>query len=242
MTQVLNSAVYTGIVRHRRFTPVHHSFVYPIYMLALDLDELSLLEANTRWFGVNRWAPLRFRRSDYFGAADQDLKSCVLERIAALGGPTDLDRVVIVCQVRCFGFYFSPVNFYFGYKQNQAVVMLAEVNNTPWGEQHTYLVDLLSPKRTDKVFHVSPFMDLDMSYHWDVEAPAEALSIHIENWREEKLFDATLKLKHQVFERSTLISTLKQWPLMTASIVRGIYWQALQLFRKSVPFISHPGR
>ena len=74
----------------------------------------------------------------------------------------------MLAQARCFGLYFSPVNFYFCYDDNiknndaeenketgQAAYMLAEVSNTPWNERHYYLVDLKAIKDTQKAFHVS---------------------------------------------------------------------------------------
>jgi len=89
---------------------------------------------------------------------------------------------------------------------------------------------------------VSPFMDLNMNYRWAIEPPADKLRIHIENWRDEKLFDATLTLQRREFSAQQLRRTLIQWPAMSFSIVKGIYWQALRLFLKAIPFQPHPGR
>ena len=40
----MNSVLYSGHVRHRRFTPVDHQFSYRIFMPLIDLDELPLLK------------------------------------------------------------------------------------------------------------------------------------------------------------------------------------------------------
>jgi len=63
----MNSAIYEGTVRHRRFSPITHAFRYRVAMLYLDLDELPrALDAGPLW-SARRAAPGRFRRADYLG-------------------------------------------------------------------------------------------------------------------------------------------------------------------------------
>ncbi len=240
-----NSAIYQGQVRHRRFaTEAHqaHHFSYGLYMLALDLDELERVAANSRLFAVERFAPLSFCRRDYFGDPKVLLKEAVLQEVARLGGEAaSLNRVVMLGQVRCFGIYFSPINVFFCYQGEQARFALMEVHNTPWNQRHCYLVDLEKQHPTDKAFHVSPFMDMDMKYHWRITPPTLGRSkvlVHIENRDPELLFDATLSLRRHDFDRTVLKTALLQWPWMTLTIVRGIYWQALRLFLKRIPYHS----
>ena len=59
--------LFSGIVRHRRFSPTLHEFEYPIRMFLLKTDELPKLldrhwQLGTEWY---RWA--RFKRADYLG-------------------------------------------------------------------------------------------------------------------------------------------------------------------------------
>ena len=82
-----------------------------------------------------------------------------------------------------------------------------------------------------------------MLFRSRIRSPGEHTLIHIESHPdsgEAKLFDATLTLARQPFERDTLMRLLLRWPWMTMKVLLGIYWQALRLFIKRTPIFSHP--
>ena len=60
---------------------------------------------------------------------------------------------------------------------------------------------------------------------------------HLEN---EKIFDATLSLKRRKITSNNLAAVLLNYPLVTVKIIIAIYYQALRLLMKKVPFYPHP--
>ena len=242
----LTSAVYIGDVKHRRFAVKSHQFKYPIYMMWIDLMAPESLDSVHPWLGTNGFKALKFCQQDYLAYAEQPQQSIsqrAFARIAKLGVSEPFTQVYMLGQLRCLGVYFSPVNFYF--YQTAAgdfTHMVAEVSNTPWNERHYYLVPLEKKVNFKKVFSVSPFMDLDMNYHWHVRIKKDNTMIHIENKKDDQLlFDATLRLERHTLTKATISHLLKRFPAMTWSIFKGIYVHAFKLFCKRVPFIGHSG-
>lgn len=223
-------------------------------MLAIDIDEIDKTLSPSWLLGFSWYNPIRIVSNDYVKKSHNDdpdlLKQRIKNKVLGLGGDWQGNKIMMLVQARCLGVYFSPANFYFCYnKENECQYMLAEVSNTPWHERHYYLVDLqLGDKSlvTEKNFHVSPFMNLDMNYHWTIRSPQEHhdnLLIHIENHinnePNNKLFDATLQLKKQTLTAKNLWHVWLSLPAMTIKICAGIYYQALKLFIKKVPFVPY---
>ncbi|MFT4993391.1 MAG: DUF1365 family protein [Paraglaciecola sp.] len=239
----MQSAVYQGLVLHKRYHPKPHKFNYRIFLLWLDLDELDEIDNTVKGFSSRHWAPLRFKRSDYLGDPDQSLKQSVLDRMSQLATKPLSGKVFFLGQVRTFGLYFSPVNFFYLQDASGAYThLLAEVSNTPWNQRHYYLVDLAEQQDCQKAFHVSPFNPMDMTYKWHIAQPGEQLRLSLSCHKEIKHFTASLNLTRQELNSNQLVNVVLSIPSMAIKTLWGIYWQAIKLFFKRMPIYPHPSQ
>ena len=150
-------------------------------MLYLDLAELDAVFARRWLWSTRRPALAWLRRADHLG----DPRAAARRRGArSRRGRAPAARpagpIRMLTHLRYFGHCFNPVSFYYCFDAAGARVesIVAEVNNTPWGERHCYV--LPTPQQLDagkhralsqfdKAFHVSPFMPMELAYDWGFE-------------------------------------------------------------------------
>jgi DUF1365 family protein len=220
-------------------------------MMYLDLDELPTLFRN-RWFwSVSRPALARFHRGDHVGDLEEPLSESIRSLVSRETGKRPEGPIRLLTNLAYFGYCFNPVSFYYCFNKDGETVaaIVAEVNNTPWGDRDTYVqvCDDSSKRswrfRPAKKMHVSPFMPMEIDYHWALSRPGDHLSVYMSNTKEgERIFNASMSLQRRPINGASLAGVLLRFPLMTAKIIFAIHWEALRLWIKGVPFISHPGK
>jgi DUF1365 family protein len=231
-----------------------NQFTYKVFMLYLDLDELDTV-FNKFWLWSTRRANFAwFKREDHLGDKSQPLAESVRGLVYERTGKRPEGPIRLLTNLRYFFYKSNPVSFYYCYQPDGQTIqaIVAEVTNTPWGEMYCYVLTdnekLLSDSneqnhlyfKTSKAFTVSPFMPLDMEYKFEFSQPDEDCIVKMENHRKgTKIFDVALSLKAQPINSKALAKQLIKIPLMSVKVTAGIYWQALKIWIKGVPFLGH---
>ncbi|MBL8829338.1 MAG: DUF1365 family protein, partial [Planctomycetaceae bacterium] len=141
-----HSCLYEGVVRHRRHAPVLHAFRYRLFLVYLDLAELDELLGRRGLWSTKPPALAYFRRGDHLGNPQQPLDTAVRELVASRLGFALRGPIRLLTSLRYFGFVINPLSLYYCFNDDGTRVeaVVAEVTNTPWNEQHCYVLDLRS--------------------------------------------------------------------------------------------------
>jgi DUF1365 family protein len=242
------AVIYSGDIMHQRMKPFGHRFRYSVFSLLVDLDRLAEADKLSRLFSVNATNLVAFHEKDHSGR-NGSLRVYADELLAAAGLREPAARILLVCYPRILGYVFNPISVYYAYDAGERLVaMIYEVRNT-FGERHTYVCPVsdgeISPgglrQSCDKIFHVSPFIPMQMRYHFRMLPPGEEIRWRIlETDVDGPLLAATFSGRKESVATSTLLSLTARIPFLTLKIVAGIHWEALKLWLKGAKYISRP--
>jgi DUF1365 family protein len=235
-----------GVVRHTRLKPAHHAFNYGNYFWLLPMRALARQpQAIVR---RNRRGWLSFHDADH-GVGGPDALAWLEELLHSSGAWADglgQGEVWLQAYPRVLGHVFKPVSFWYVHRADGALhAIVAEVNNT-FGERHCYV--LSGPELAwghemvaDKVFHVSPFCDVQGRYRFRFMRTPDRLIARVDHDDAEgPLLETSISGALQPLNTASVRRAIWGWPLMTLGVVARIHWQALKLWRKRVPFFSKP--
>ena len=159
-----------------------HRFSYRVMSLLIDLDRLA--EAGPAIAAVRRQprGALQFPRGRPWRA--RRLVRCAPMRSVARPSAASTSRggrVLLLCYPRLLGYTFNPLSVYFCYRADgELALLIYEVRNT-FGDIHPYVLPVTSGEisdagvrqQQDKLFYVSPFIEMAMRYHFRVLPPGE---------------------------------------------------------------------
>jgi len=212
------SAIYEGTVRHRRNSPKVHQFDFRFFMLLLDLDEIDTVFRWQPFWSAKRMALCRFKAQDHLKqfADTETLRDRTIAALHFNGIKKSIGPIRLLTQLSYLGYTMNPVSFFYCYS-------------------------------------LTGVFDLAMNYRMAFSAPAETLAIKIENHSNSKdspdsapssstrkHLDVTMKLRRKELTSWNLNGLLIKYPAISFQVVAGIYWQALKLYLKKIPFVPHP--
>jgi uncharacterized protein len=233
----------TGLVRHKRLRPAVHAFEYPTYFLMLPLR--TLRQTPCVALPRNRFGLLSFHDRDH-GDGRADALAWLDELLAGEGIADATGEVWLHTYPRVLGYAFKPVSFWHCQRADGSLAaIVAEVNNT-FGERHCYLLsgDQLAygrELRARKVFHVSPFCDVQGQYRFRFMHTDQRTVARVDHDDDTgPLLQTSVSGQLQTLTARAARAAFFGMPLMSFGVIARIHWQALQLWLKRVPFFSKP--
>lgn len=235
-----------GQVRHTRLRPSRHAFRYGNYFWLLPMRELSRCESVAVRRNARGW--LSFHDRDHGDGRGDALAwlDALLRTAGAWRDDLPEGEVWLQTYPRVLGFAFKPVSFWYVHRSDGALhAVVAEVNNT-FGERHCYVLSGHEVRwghelQAAKVFHVSPFCQVEGRYRFRFMRTTDRLIARVDHDdRHGPLIETSIAGRLEPLTPASARRAVWGWPLMTVGVVTRIHWQALRLWLKRVPFFSKP--
>lgn len=239
-----NSAIYFGMVTHRRSRPRRHFLRYRLFWMLLDLDELADIGRRLLPFSYNRFNMVSFHDRDHGDGSATPLREQIDRRLSEAGIPAG-GPIRLLTMPRILGYVFNPISIYFCHRPDASLAaILYEVHNT-FGERHTYLYPVgpthLNAHNCLKSLHVSPFLNMDMHYEFRTRVPDEMLSIAIVGSDAKgAIIAAAMTGDRRPADLKNLFRAVGLFPFLTLKVISAIHWNALLLWIKRIPFHPKP--
>jgi len=232
-------------VFHARNFPRKNSFLYKVYYLLLDVDNLS---SSSNFLSFEKFNFFSFYQKDYCkNEVKKDLKNWIRNILSKEN--IEPYKIKLLTQPRVLGYVFNPVSFWFCLNEKEDLIaVLAEVNNT-FGESHSYLIynhDYSVIKNNQehfakKEFHVSPFFKREGKYRFKFDYNPQKIRVFIDYFSEDKLMLQTaLNAKCSPLNDWQLLKAFFAIPFLTLKVIILIHYQALKIILKGIKYIKKP--
>ncbi len=243
-----SARLYLCTVMHQRHDRYDYRFEYRLFALLVDIDRIDEACTGSRLLRHNRRAPIAFHDRDHGPRDGSPLRPWVDGVLRKADIELDGGRVLLLSLPRLWGYTFNPLSMWYCHHRDGSLrAVIAEVSNT-FGECHHYLLhehgrpmDWPVRKRADKVFHVSPFIDMRAEYRFQIAEPGEKLGIAIREYQDDALLlVATQSGRGQPLTDRALLGALLRFPLATFKVMAMIHWHALTLWLRRAPLFRKP--
>ena len=237
------SGLYSGAVTHARLRPRAHRLRYKIFMMLIDLDEARALSERLKLFAYNRPGLIALNDRDHLDGSDTPLADQVRHELSRAGLDLGGGPVRLLCMPRVLGFVFNPISVYFCHRADGRLgAILYEVNNT-FGQRHAYLIPVKPGDCTDgqiaqscdKRFHVSPFMDMAMRYHFRTAAPGADVRLVVDGHDADgPMLTAGFRGKRSDLTDGAIARAVLAHPMLSLAVLAAIHWEAIKMLLKGL--------
>ena len=246
---IINSCIYTANIVHARSEPMKRTFAYKVFMFYLDLDELERIKKSIWLISRNKFNYFNFRDKDHLQVShksdkpNRNAKEQLVEYLKQNNVNQPIGRVMILTNLATLGYQFNPVSFYFIYdKENNPLCSVVEVGNTfsemkPFYIDNSYLKENNFRYQTQKLFYVSPFIEHDVDFDFDLKIPSEKLQLKIDDYKDgHRFFSAVLSGERKALTNSNVVKYALFFPIITLKVIVLIHWQAFKIWLKGIRY------
>jgi uncharacterized protein len=234
-------------VVHERTQPKRHKFSYNVYYLCFATHAVQSLK---RFFlPLSRFSLMSYWEKDRGDRVQNNdrwirsvLKDWHLSDIVT-------GNIILVTMPRILGYAFNPVSFWFCFDEQEHLrAVLSEVCNT-FGERHCY-ISYHDDKRpitqddwlhSEKVFHVSPFMQVEGRYDYRFICTKDKVAVWINYMTAQgtMLHTSIIGKRIPLTNKNLLIQFIVH-PFVTFKVTSLIYMHALKLVSKGITYTRKP--
>jgi DUF1365 family protein len=224
-------------------------------MFYIDLDEIDTIAKKFLFICHNRFNFFNFRDSDHLQLPDnkpdtaKNVKQQVLDYLASQGINPAKPYIFLLTHLRTLGHLFNPASFYFIFDGEKPLCCVPELGNT-FGEMKLFILNKETLKenrfllRIKKYFYVSPFIEHDVYFDFQLAIPNDKLNIRIDDYspassadqEERRFFIATLTGEKRALTNLRLFLYSVRFPFITIKVIGLIHWNALLLWLKKIRF------
>ncbi len=234
---------------HNRLEPKKHRFHYNVFMFYIDLDEIDFVSKKMWLISRNRFNYFSFKDNEHLQLPRENpdktktVKQHITDYLEQNGIAIGTGKIMLLTNLNVLGYNFNPVSFYYCFdKVNEPLCVVVEIQNT-FGEMKLFLLDKNNFNQnkfhlnTTKYFYVSPFIDHDTNFDFNLVVPNEKLNVRIDDYKDEKrFFISTLTGTRKALNNLNLLWYSLRFPFITLKIITLIHWNAVKLWLKKIPY------
>ncbi len=241
----MNHKLCKAKVFHSRNFPKKNSFLYQVYYLLLDIDDLAF---KSRVLSFEKFNLFSFYKKDH---CKNDQITSLKDWIKNILEKENINphKIMLLAHPRILGYVFNPVSFWFCLNEKgELMAVLAEVQNT-FLESHSYLIynqdkSIITKDQehfAQKEFHVSPFFERKGKYRFKFDYNHEKIMVFIDYFDQEKLMLSTsMNTRVESLSDKNLLKAFFTIPFVTFKVIFLIHFEALKIVLKGIKYIKKP--
>lgn len=242
MPKILKAKIF-----HKRLKPKVNAFNYSSYYLYFNPENPS--EIENKILKINKFGLQSFHFKDHGDRGSENPSQWARNILKQFNIDDSELKIKLISMPRILGYVFNPVSFWLFFDGSNILrAVIAEVNNT-FKQTHSYLIanDGGEPIRdsqifnSQKVFHVSPFLNIEGYYEFKFNITENNIGIWIDYFDNEgEMLKTSIVGNLEDYNFTNLSRNFLKIPFVTIKTIFLIHYQAVKLIIKKARYYKKP--